>query len=458
MQPPPTACLVGPLPLLQLEVAQHGELALLLLADVPFVAADADRLCQHVVGQFDPRLALPSRVFAPKEPERNQPIEVCGRDPRLHQRFFFGDDVAKSRSRQQLFFDQPPHARAQIGFCHRPVVKVRDDPRGAAFHEVGGNRGTPLRLPLEVELPAEDAQKSGLDGSERAMGRLVMVGRRNERDDPLRDLGIHQPFDLHDPERLARIHALQAERVVVHARHPPGEVAQIGKEILTQAEHQFARPVRKRVMEGQLGIRLETLFHGRRRARLRQVGELAEKRLRSLPAIDAGPAHREDLLELIEHEEGRHETVPLVPEAYVPPVEVLPEGAVLVGLRRLDVGCFDSGGQRVPHLLAEGSGLIPMPQAHVDWQDAVQPQPWKDAGAQQRRFAQARDPEQHGHRGTGDDADHLLDDGLAALEERLVRFTERGESRPGARGIDRGGVARPADPGALFHTRITVRL
>ena len=456
--PASAADLVDPLPLLQLEVAQHGELPLFLLANMPFVAADADGLGQHVVGELDARLALAARIFTPKQPQRNQAIEVGGRDAGLDERFLLGDDVAKSRSRQQLFFDEPPHAGAKTGFGHRPMVEVSDDACGAAFHEVGSNRGTPLCLPLEIQLAAEDAQKRGLDRSERAMRRLVVIRRGNERHDPLRDLRIHQAFDLHDPERLARIHALQPERVVVHARHARREVAQVGEEILTQTEQQFARPVRKRVVQGQLGIRLEALFHRRGRTRLRKVGELAQEGLGSLPAIDVGPAHREDLLELIEDEEGRDETVALVPEADVPAMEVLPEGAVLVGLRRLDAGRVDGGGQRVPHLLPKGPAVISMPQAHVDGQNAVQPQPWKDAGAQQRRLPEAGDAKQHRHRGAGDDADHFLDDGLAPLEERLVRFAECGESWPGARGVHRRGVARPADPRALFHARITVRL
>ena len=118
--------LVGALPLLQLEIAQHGELALLLLADVPFVTADANRLGQHVVGQLDARLALATRVFAPKQPQRNQPIEIRGGDAGLDERFLLRDDVAKSGSRQQLLFDEPPHAGAE---ARAPPSPGRRSPR-----------------------------------------------------------------------------------------------------------------------------------------------------------------------------------------------------------------------------------------------------------------------------------------------------------------------------------------
>ena len=181
----------------------------------------------------------------------------------------------------------------------------------------------------------------------------------------------------------------------MHARHPRCEVAQVGEEILTQAEQQFARPVRKRVVDGQLGIRLRRSFTaagGRASARSASSPRNASDRWRR----SRWPGHRESPRSG-RRPGGVRRAGCARSRSGRPGGRSIPEGAVLVGLRASTLVASTAATsvsrtccRRDPrHRRAAGAGRRAGCRSRATLEDA---------GPQQRRLPEAGDAKQHGHR------------------------------------------------------------
>lgn len=192
-----------------------------------------------------------------------------------------------------------------------------------------------------------------------------------------------------------------------------------------------------RELPGQLGRGVQPLLDGGGGPPLDQVRQLVEELgACSLPVLPQG----ENLLELIEDQEGDGKAVARVPEVGALAVEELPEGLAASGLRRLDAGRRGGTGDRRLDLSREGEAARGVVEANVDWKDVAFTQAGEDAGLEERGLAEAGEAEENGQALAQDQAMEGVGLDLPALEEVAVRFAERRQARPRVLGVDRAGV------------------
>ncbi|MBI5768640.1 MAG: hypothetical protein HZA93_12650 [Verrucomicrobia bacterium] len=147
-----------------------------------------------------------------------------------------------------------------------------------------------------------------------------------------------------------------------------------------------------------------------------------------------GAAEREQFFELIEDEHRRERDAAGRNEAVVAVMEKFPER--FAGLREIAfrprAGARRFGADGLFHLLAERRRARRVIEAEVDRAEVGAAQPRKHAGLEQRRFAEARLPEEHRERIALHATREGFDLRIATEELRALRLGERREARPGA--------------------------
>ncbi|MBI5771026.1 MAG: hypothetical protein HZA93_24835 [Verrucomicrobia bacterium] len=202
---------------------------------------------------------------------------------------------------------------------------------------------------------------------------------------------------------------------------------------------------------------VELRVHGGGRAVFDETGELGEEDAGAFARGLVGAAERENLLELVEREDGREQAVFRGPDVDVLAVKIFPQSFARaklwsIGFRRCERGGesgFDLVGEggRGPGLLTRvgrghGSGdpcHVGMIEAEVERQVIGLAEKREEAGVEQRGFAEARLAEEHGERLPADEAREFVGF-LLATEEKLARvLRKRREAGPRIVAVDAGG-------------------
>ena len=161
------------------------------------------------------------------------------------------------------------------------------------------------------------------------------------RDEPDYLLGgrrIDEAFGLaHDLERRCAVHASQPHPVQRERRHTHAEGLEIGQEILTDTQQNLVMMTVEMERCGIIRVRVNPLFQRGGRAAFRNIAQLLDEEVRSLRSNGIQPAERENLLELIEHEQRLDRAIPPVPEIVSVAMKILPERLAVALFGRLDL-------------------------------------------------------------------------------------------------------------------------
>ena len=167
---------------------------------------------------------------------------------------------------------------------------------------------------------------------------------------------------------------------------------------------------------------LDESTHIGRRALLQQRFELARETLRARCGCGVPLAKREQLLKLVQHDQGPDQAIARPPELGVSPMEVGPQRVIRQGLGRLDAGRLASSRKGLQDLHRQLRRVRTQVEADPHGQMVAGLEGGEDTGPQQRGLAQARLAVKHHDIRAADEVDQRAGLVLAAEEVGGVGF------------------------------------
>ncbi len=413
------------------------------------VAALAHDRGEHVVGQLE--AFLPAAFVDANQSASDQLVDVGFGEAGQLQGVVDGDAVAVAGHRQQAILDED--ARRFPEAAQTALVEVVQDRRRVLGQQVGRDARQAAVDSPAVELGTHQTEQRRLDGD--LFDRPVRL-TRDEAD----DAGGHLLVEQAPSRAQDRLHGagspepLEPHAIVGGRGNLQAQAFQVGEEILAQAQNDLAElPVVDVARRFRRSLVEPALERGRRPA-LDEIAQLIEEVLAPGAQRGAFRAEREDLLELVEDQNRHDDAVVLAPQLRVAAIKVLPRRVAALGGRDLDVG-FGRRALHFAHDLDEGiRRLRRVVDADIDGQKPFAAQKGEDAGAQQRRLAQAREPEEDDGRRPPHHGEQSRGLGLAAVKIRLVPLPEGLETRPRVLRIEsrgfRGNVLPHVKPASAF--------
>ena len=394
------------------------------------------------MGELDAAHVEP--LFDAQEPAVDEACERIGRRAGRGERLLhalLGEALAKAGLGEELVLDEMAHAGRLVG--ERALVELGEDRVVRAGEEIGRDLASPLGDPRVVELAADEREQRRLD-----LRVAKLRAACDEAHDRLGDFLRDEPAAglRHGLERLLARHRREPHAVLRDRRHRRPERLEMREIVLAQRDQHPVVGAREVELLGDRVVVVDPRLERLRRPILDEIGQLLDELCRALAPEIVALREREHLLELIEDQKRRQRAAGRVAQHVAAVVQEFPQR--FTGDRRADVrplaGRLARAEDRLLDLLRRRWRVARVIDAHVHRAVAERAQSRHDAGAQDRRLAEARLAEQQ-RQELALDASSELGDLLLAPEEERARFLgERREAKPRVVGIDggrlRGGV------------------
>ena len=396
-------------------------------------AAGGDDAAQHVVRDLDPAKVKP--VLDPEEAPVHESRKRVRRRARRSESLahaFLGDAFAEAGVGEHLVLNELADAVGLVG--ERPLVEFGKDRVAGARKEVRGNLLMALGQAGVVELPADEAQERGLH-----LGPCQVGSPGDEFDHGLGHRLAHQVGGggPHRRDGLRPRHPRQAHAVLGHRWHLCLQALQVREVVLAQRDQD---PVVGSCEVEARGIRLVALdpaLKRRGRAVLDQVRQVREELLGAPPARIVGLREREDLLKLVEDQDGNEGAPARVLQDVVPVVQEFPErfpgdGGTGLGPRS---GRLGRQHHRTLDLLGGGGRLRVVVEPDVDRAEPLGPEARDKPGLEDGGLAEARLPKEHRQELALHPPAELRGLLLAAMEVAAGLLGERDQAEPRILGV-----------------------